>query len=484
MRDIGGIIDASTTVEQLGELMDRGEITALELTWYCLEQIARNNENGLGINAIAEINPDVQFIAESLDVERREGGSRGPLHGIPVLLKDNIDTGDKMHTTAGTLALAKSRARHDAFMVARLRCAGAVILGKTNLSELANFLTDDMPNGYSARGGKVHNPYGPGTLEVSGSSSGSAAAVAAGFVPLAVGTETSGSILSPASNNSVVGIKPTVGLVSRSGIIPISTSQDTAGPMARTVADAAAFLGAMVGVDRADPATRSCGDAEPLDYRRFLNDSGLRDARIGVPRSYCEDMEEDQLALVEGTLDAMRDAGATVIDPVEIAAGKGDWQSPVLFYEFKPAVNAYLDRLDPHVPVHSLAELIHYNFEGAPATIRYGQSRLLKSEATSGTLAEAEYLEARKRDLMESRTEGIDAVMAEHRLDALLFAANKGSGLAAKAGYPSITVPAGYDDSGLPLGITFTARAFEEPRLIELGYAFEMATKFRRSPVE
>ena len=464
--------------------MDRGEITALELTWYCLEQIAENNENGLGINAIAEINPDASFIAESLDVERRERGSRGPLHGIPVLLKDNIDTGDKMHTTAGTLALAKSRARQDAFLVGRLRCAGAVILGKTNLSELANFLTDGMPNGYSARGGKVHNPYGPGTLEVSGSSSGSAAAVAAGFVPLAVGTETSGSILSPASNNSVVGIKPTVGLVSRSGIIPIAMSQDTAGPMARTVADAAAFLGGMVGVDPADPATKLRGDAKPLDYRRFLNDSGLRDARIGVPRSYYEDMGDDQLALVEGALDALRDAGATVIDPVEIGAGKGTWQSPVLIYEFKSAINAYLDRLDPRVPVHSLAELIHYNFEGAPATIRYGQSRLLESEATSGTLTELEYLEARRRDLLESRSEGIDAVMAEHRLDALLFAANKGSGLAAKAGYPSITVPAGYDASGLPLGITFTAGAFEEPRLIELAHAFETATKLRRSPTE
>jgi amidase len=480
------------TIPELQELFAGGQLTSAELTWFFLKRIAEYDGRGSAINSVLELNPDALHIAEALDVERARQGCRGPLHGIPVLLKDNLDTGDKMHTSAGTLALKNSRAPRDSFAASQLRKAGAVILGKTNLTELANFMTEDMPNGYSARGGQVLNPYGPGKFDVGGSSSGSGAAVACRFATTAIGTETSGSILSPASLNSVVGIKPTVGLVSRTGIIPIAHSQDTAGPMARSVTDAAILLGALTGVDSEDPATWKSKGRSYDDYTQFLQANALDGLRIGVPREFLGQLEERatspsaagcQLALVERALEVFKAHGAQVIDPLPGLKRPEKWQSAVLTYEFKPALNAYLDRLDPHVPVHSLRELIAYNLTHALATVKYGQTILLKSEATSGTLTEAEYIQARARELRLSREEGIDHVMAEHELDALLFANTAGAAIAARAGYPSITVPGGYDDDGLPLGITFTARAFEEPKLIAIAYAFEQATRHRVPPV-
>ncbi|MFO7941642.1 MAG: amidase family protein [Bacillota bacterium] len=471
-----------TTALGLREMMDAGEISSSELIWHFLDRVARYDSGTGGVNAILELNPDAPHIAEARDRELAENGPRGPLHGLPVLLKDNIDTGDRMHTSAGTLALAQSRARRDAFFVQKLREAGAVIMGKTNMTEMANFMTRGMPNGYSSRGGQVLNPYGPAEFDVGGSSSGSAAAVAAEFSPLAVGTETSGSILSPASRNSLVGIKPTVGLISRRGVIPISHSQDTAGPMATTVADAALMLGAMAGVDVEDPVTETARGNAVSDYTTFLKADGLRGARLGVPEGYLEDLDESRMALVERALDAMREAGATIVDLADLPTGELEWPPTVLLYEFKPALNVYLDGLDPRVPVHSLRELIRFNLEHSRATLRYGQILLQKSEATSGTLTEPKYIMGRRRDLLNSRQNGIDQVMAEWDLDALVFADNLGSGPAARAGYPSITVPGGYDESGSPLGITFTARAFAEPRLIELAHSFERVTRFRVPP--
>lgn len=469
-------------IQDFQELMDTGEITSVDLVHFYLERICSIDQAGINLNSVVQINPDALHIAEYLDLERKRGSTRGPLHGIVVLLKDNLDTGDKMHTSAGTLALAASRAREDSFVAHRLREAGVVILGKANLTEMANFMTRGMPNGYSSRGGQVLNPYGPGDFDVGGSSSGSAAGVSAHMATAAIGTETSGSILSPASSNSVVGIKPTVGLVSRSGIIPISTSQDTAGPIARTVTDAAIMLGALTGVDDGDPVTRTSIGRACNDYTPFLRRDGLRRMRIGVMRDYLDKLDDDQLALLGEAITALEEGGASVIDPVSLGTGGERWVSKVLVYEFKPAINAYLDRLDPHVPVHSLRELVAFNYEHVPATMKYGQTTLLESEATSGTLTEPEYLRARQRDLRLSRDEGIDQVIREHALDALLFVNNVGAAIAARAGYPSITVPAGYREDGEPFGITLTGRAYAERELIAMAYAFEQICSRRVPP--
>ncbi|MCL6487366.1 MAG: amidase [Alicyclobacillus mali] len=471
------------SVEQLQQAMADGRLTARDLTQYYLCRMAAYNQQGPDIHAVLEVNPDALHIAEALDVERAVRGPRGPLHGIPILLKDNIDTGDKMHTSAGSLALAESHARSDAHLVRRLREAGAVILGKTNLTEWANFMTENMPNGYSSRGGQVRNPYGPGRLDTGGSSAGSGAAIAANFAAAAIGTETSGSILSPSSQNSLVGIKPTVGLVSRSGIIPISISQDTAGPMTRSVRDAAVLLGAIAGWDEQDPATATALDRIPKDYTAFLDRDGLRGARLGVPRAFFERLDDDKRALMNAALDAMRELGAEVIDPVEIPNLSEIRSIDVMVYEFKVALNAYLQQVDPALGIHSLADVIRFNKEHAAACLRYGQVLLTRAEATSGTLTDAAYLTAKARDWHYSRTVGIDAVLQAHRLDALLFPANWGAALPAKAGYPSITVPAGYAATdGEPIGITFTAQAFSEPTLLRLAYAFEQATHHRKPP--
>ncbi|QUL98130.1 MAG: amidase [Candidatus Fermentithermobacillus carboniphilus] len=467
------------TVETLQRMMDDGDLTSFELVMGYLERIAAYDKSGPRLNSVLEINPDALHIAEAMDRERARKGPRGPLHGIPVLLKDNIDTGDKMHTSAGSLALAGSYAPEDSFVARRLREEGAVILGKANMTEWANFMTDNMPNGYSSRGGQVLNPYGPGKHDVGGSSSGSAAAVAANLVTLAVGTETSGSILNPASANSIVGIKPTVGLISRSGIIPIAHSQDTAGPLARTVTDAAILLGALVGVDARDPATWSSEGRYFRDYTQFLHPDGLKGSRLGIPRSTFEKLGDDRLPLMDAALEALKDAGAELVD-IEMPEAPKD--ITVLTYEFKSDLNAYLRRLDPSVPIHSLKELIEFNEKDPERMLKYGQTLLVASEKTSGTLTEPEYITARARDLYMSRTFGIDRILSTYRLDAIVFPHVFGAAIAAKAGYPSITVPAGYTQAGRPMGITFTAGAYSEPILIRLAYAFEQVTKHRRPP--
>ncbi|MHB1630247.1 MAG: amidase family protein, partial [Bacilli bacterium] len=348
----GGIDEAS--ILELQEFMERRTLTSRELVLHYMERIAAHDRAGAAINSVLELNPDALAIADALDAERRVTGTRGPLHGMPILLKDNIDTGDHMHTSAGSIALAESYAPEDSAVADRLREAGAVLLGKANMTEWANFIAEDMPNGYSSRGGQVRNPYGPGQFDVGGSSSGSGAAVASSFAVAAIGTETSGSILSPASANSVVGIKPTVGLISRHGIIPISHSQDTAGPMAKSVADAAILLGVLTGVDARDPVTRASVFGACRNYRQFLDPEGLGGARLGVLRPrYFEKLDSDRLAIFERALAAMAGAGAVIVDPV-LLPEEDDGGHEVLIHEFKAALNAYLRRLSPRVPVHTL----------------------------------------------------------------------------------------------------------------------------------
>jgi amidase len=462
--------------------MSSGDITSKELIWMYLNRIATYDKQGISINSILEINPDALQIAEALDAERVKSGPRGPLHGIPVILKDNIDTADKMHTSAGSLALANSFAPEDSFIATLLRKAGAVILGKANMTEWANFMTLDMPTGYSSRGGQVLNPYGPGEFIVGGSSSGSGAAVSSNFTALAIGTETSGSILSPASQNSIVGIKPTVGLISRSGVIPIAHSQDTAGPMARTVTDAALLLGVLIGTDEKDPVTMANPDPSLTDYTSFLDPNGLKGVRIGIPRDFYSGLSEEKLALMNNAIENLKREGAVIIDPVVIHSASTKWDYNVLKYEFKSDLNAYLHRLHPNVPVHSLKEVIEFNNKNKEATLKYDQKLLIESEETSGTLTESAYITSRESDLYLSQTAGIDSVMNEHKLDALLFANNYGAGIPAKAGYPSITVPGGYTPAGEPVGVTFSGIAYSEPILIKLAYAYEQATKHRVAP--
>ncbi len=466
-------------VQHWRKQLDQQELTAVDIAWFYLERIAKWDQSGPALNSVAELNPDALAIAEARD----QDAIRGPLHGIPVMVKDNIDTGDKMHTTAGALALADSYAQVDAPIVARLRGAGAVLLGKTNLTELANFMTDHMPNGYSGRGGQVLNPYGPGRLDTGGSSAGSGVAVAAGLAPLAVGTETSGSILSPASQNSIVGIKPSLGLVSRTGIIPIAHSQDTAGPMTATVRDAALLLGVIAGPDPMDPITLTSPFEEGHDFSQYLNAQGLVGARLGlVGKSYQEDWtESDRLVMAEAVAD-LRALGAIVDEDVVLPDREGI-SYEVLIHEFKVGLNAYLRQLGPSAAVHSLAELIQFNLRHEAAALKYGQSILLESDATRGTLLEPRYWKQRQEDLAWSRQNGIDAIMATHQLDALLFYGNYGADIAARAGYPSITVPAGYrQDDGKPIGLTFTGRRFSEPVLLRLAYAYEQGTHRRTAP--
>lgn len=468
-------------IEALQEKLASGEWTSVGLVHFYFEQIARFNET---VNAVLEVNPDAEFIAATLDAERVKNGPRGSLHGIPVLIKDNIDTGDHMHTSAGSIALKDSYAEEDAPIVTKLRDAGAIILGKANMTEWANFMSDHMPSGYSSRGGQVQNPYGPGKFDVGGSSAGSGAAVASNFAAIAVGTETSGSILNPASQNNIVGIKPTIGLVSRTGIIPISHSQDTAGPLTRTVRDAAVLLNVLVGEDPRDPVTKLSTYYAAKDYTDFLNLNGLKGKRIGVPRArFYDDLPEDVAKRMEEAFSVMKSLGAEIVDPVEIPESDAEESLNVLIYEFKSDLNAYLGNLAPHVPVHTLQELVAFNGLHAEKALRYGQSLFEASEKTSGTLADMEYLQARLKDLEYSQKEGIDRVMKDHGLDALVFHSSWGAGIAAKAGYPSICVPAGFTSEGEPVGLTLTARAFEEGKLIEMGYCFEQATHHRTAPI-
>jgi amidase len=488
-----------TTIDELQSRMHGGAETSHSLTQQYLARIDAIDQRGPAINAVIELSPDALAIATQLDAERKSGKVRGPLHGIPVLIKDNIDTADRMHTTAGSLALEANIAAHDSFVAERLRRAGAVILGKTNLSEWANFRSTHSTSGWSGRGGQTRNPYALDRTP-SGSSSGSGAATAASCCAAAVGTETDGSVTSPSAAAALVGIKPTVGLIGRSGIVPISHSQDTAGPMARTVRDAAILLGALAGVDPRDAATRASAGHSRTDYTAGLNKTALRGARIGVARKHFTGYSRDTDVVFEHALDLMRQQGAVIVDPAEIAtAGQADdSEFDVLLYEFKADLDAYLRGLAPNVAVHSLADVIAFNATNAARELRYFGQEIMEQSVKKGPLTERKYLDelAKNRRLMGAR--GIDATIAKYKLAAIVAptqgpadlidlvngdAGGRGSftSPAAVAGYPHVTVPMGFVH-GLPVGISFVGGAWSEPTLLRLAYAFEQAAPARRKP--
>ncbi len=488
------------TIGEFQEALAIGTLTARKLVEMYQARIEALDQQGPALRSVLEINPDALAIADALDRERQERGPRGPLHGIPVLLKDNIATVDRMQTTAGSMALVGSQPARDAFVVRKLREAGAVLLGKTNLSEWANFRSTSSSSGWSARGGQTRNPY---VLDRSpcGSSSGSAAAIAANLAAVSLGTETDGSILCPAAVCGVVGIKPTVGLTSRSGVIPIAHSQDTVGPFGRTVTDAAILLGAITGVDERDPATLEAGEGEVYsDYTPFLQRDGLEGARIGVPRQIYYGYSPKVDAVVDELIEQLQAFGAIVIDPADIPTAQQMSQSKseetVLLFELKADLNAYLADLTSS-PVRTLGEIIAFNQEHASVELAYfDQEHFLHAEATSD-LHDPTYLGALAENQRLARQEGIDAIMDEHQLDALFLPTislacpidlvngdhfvGGGTQPAAMAGYPAISVPAGLIFE-LPVGVTFIGRAYSEPTLIKLAYAFEQNTHARRLP--
>jgi amidase len=489
------------TIADLQQRMQSGRETARSLVEKYLARIEAIDRSGPSLHSVIETNPDALEIADRLDAERKSRGPRGPLHGIPILLKDNIATADRMMTTAGSLALVGATPPKDAFIVARLRDAGAVILGKTNLSEWANFRSTHSTSGWSGRGGQTRNPYAL-DRNPSGSSSGSGAAIAANLAAAAVGTETDGSVVSPSNNNSLVGIKPTLGLLSRSGIVPIAHSQDTAGPMTRTVADAALLLGAMGGVDADDSATRDSGRKGSRDFTKALDANGLRGARIGVVRNRLFGSNPAADRIAEVAIAEMKKHGAVIVDPANIPTlGKfDDSEFEVLLYEFKADLNKYLSRLGPAAPVHSLKDVIAFNDAHKDEELRYFGQEIMLTAEKKGALTSVAYKRALAKNLRMARTLGIDAVMTKYNLDALVAPTGgpawlidlvNGDGgtsslpapssVAAVAGYPHITVPAGYF-GGLPVGLSFIGRAWSEPTLIKLAYAYEQATRHRRPP--
>ena len=491
------------TIADLQQRMQSGSESSRSLVEKYLARIASIDRSGPALRSVLETNPDALAIADQLDAERRARGARGPLHGIPILVKDNIATADSMMTTAGSLALAGVKPPKDAFVAARLRAAGAVILGKTNLSEWANFRSTHSSSGWSGRGGQTKNPYAL-DRNPSGSSSGSGAAIAANLAAAAVGTETDGSIVSPSSSNALVGMKPTLGLVSRSGIVPIAHSQDTAGPMARTVADAAVLLAAMAGADADDPATGmvAARRSHPAGYSAALDSKGLKGARIGVVRDklFGYSVAADRLA--DAAIATMKQQGAIVIDPVKIRTlGKfGESEFEVLLFEFKADLNKYLAWLGPASPVHSLKDVIAFNTEHKDQELPYFGQEILAMAEKKGPLSDQKYKAALATNQQRARALGIDAVMSAQKLDAL-FAPTGGvpwltdlvngdssaanaeapSTITSVAGYPHITVPAGYF-RGLPVGVSFFGRAWSEATLIKLAYAYEQATKHRKPP--
>jgi amidase len=513
----------NSTIGELRDALDAGDINAAALVKAYLARVEAYDSAGPHLNAVREVNPDALEIAAQSDA--REPAKRRPLEGIPILIKDNIATADEQHTTAGSLALAGARAKHDATVVRLLRQAGAVILGKANLTEFANIIAIDMPAGYSSLGGQVRNPYAPElddkgvpTVPPGGSSSGSAVAVAAGLAAAAIGTETSGSLLSPASQNGVVTVKPTVGLISRAGVVPIAHSQDTAGPLTRTVQDAALLLNVLAAADPLDPSTAEL--RRPADYTSFLDRDGLKGARIGVPSDpsdpannfYYGPLPPRAAAVMRDAVAVLEREGATVVraniptegwiggpgtemailnrNP-ESATKNQPARRPVVFvYELKHDLNLYLRDWAVSTEMHGIADIIAFNVGHADRALRFGQDIFLAAEATRGDLSELEYISARQMDLRASRTLGLDAYMDEHRLDAVLFPATSGAAIAAKAGYPSVQVPAGFiagirdkETPDYPYGATFTGRAWSEPILLRLAYAFEQATLARRPPL-
>ena len=486
------------TAAQLQDWMSSGRYTARQVAELYLRRIEEIDRSGPALHSVIEVNPDALAIADALDAERTARGPRGPLHGVPVLIKDNIDTGDRMMTTAGSLALEGSRPSRDAFVVERLRAAGVVILGKTNLSEWANFRSTHASSGWSGRGGQVKNPYAL-DRNPCGSSSGTGAAIAANLAAIGVGTETDGSIVCPSGANGLVGIKPTVGLVSRTGIIPISHTQDTAGPMARTVADAALLLGAMAGVDPLDAATKGTAARATRDYSRSLDAGALKGARIGVARKPYFGYSEATDRIVNQAIADMKAQGAVIVDPADIpTASKLDaCEIDILLYEFKAGLNAYLASRGPSSPVRSLEALIAFNEREKAREMPYFGQELFLQAQKKGPLTTPAYLTAAATCRALSRAHGFDLVMRRHRLDAIVAPTGSpawttdlvngdhftgaSSTPAAVAGYPSITVPAG-QAFGLPVGLSFIGGAWSEARLIGLAYAYEQATRHRRPP--
>jgi amidase len=512
----------NATIDDIRQALASGRTTAAGLVRAYLSRIAAYDRAGTCLNAVREVNPQALATAAGLDARRPT--TPRPLAGVPILVKDNLTTVDGQHTTAGSLALEHARARADATVVKLLRQAGAIILGKANLTEFANILALDMPAGYSSLGGQVKNPYAPDLNEngvpivsPGGSSSGSAVAVAAGLAAAAIGTETSGSLLSPASQNGVVTVKPTVGLVSRAGIVPIAHSQDTAGPLTRNVRDAAILLNVLAVADPSDPATDEL--QRPADYTSVLDRNGLRGARIGVPSDpsdpandvYYRPLPARAAAVMRDAIAVLEAQGAILVranlptegwiggpgtemailnrNP-ESANRYGIARLPIVFvYELKHDLNAYLRDWAQGTAMHSLADIIAFNEAHADRALRFGQDVFLAAEATRGDLGELEYRCARDMDLRVSRRLGLDAYMERHRLDAVLFPGNAGASIAAKAGYPSVQVPAGFvagvrdkETPEYPYGATFTGRAWSEPVLLRLAYAFEQATQARRPP--
>jgi len=481
----------------LQSMMTAGELTARHLVELYLERIEAVDKNGPKVNSVIETNPDAIAIASSLDQERRIGKTHGPLHGIPILIKDNIDTHDLMQTTSGSLALEGHHAPSNAFIVKKLRSAGAVILGKANLSEWANFRGKHSVSGWSSRGGLTRNPY---VLDRSacGSSSGSAVAVAANLCAAAIGTETDGSIICPSQTNGIVGIKPTLGLWSRSGIIPIAHSQDTAGPMARTVADAAILLGALTGIDKQDSATKPSKETAFKDYTQFLDENGLKGARIGVARKMTG-TNKRIIKIFESCLDTMKRVGAVIVDPVNVSDPNKyrKTEIEVLYHEFKADLNKYL--ATAKAPVRTLAEIIRFNEKNKDRVMPYFGQEHMEAAQKKGPLGEKKYRDALAKNHRLTRKEGIDKTMQAHKLDAIVAPSGgpawvidlingdtigweiESASSAAVAGYPHITVPAGYI-FGLPVGISFFAKAWQEPILIKLAYAFEQATRIRKPP--
>ncbi len=481
----------------LQRAMGAGEITTQQLVAHFLERIEAIDRSGPRLNSILELNPDAQEIAERLDRERAQGGPCGPLHGIPVVLKGNIDTADRMTTTAGSLAMAGSIPAQDAFISARLRQAGAVILAKANLSEWANFRGKNSLSGWSSQGGQTRNPYNADRSPC-GSSSGSAVAVAADLCTVAIGTETDGSVVCPAQTCGIVGIKPTVGLVSRSGIIPIAHSQDTAGPMARTIEDAAILLNVLIGEDPRDPVTGSARGRCGVDHTEHLDADGLRGVRIGVARSFFGPHREVD-RLMSSCLEVLKDLGAILVDPANVETA-GTWRESeleVLLFEFKHDLNAYLASLGSDAPVKTLAEIIAFNGTHANEVMPHFGQELMELAQEKGPLTEAACTNALEANLRLARSEGIDATTRKHELDAIVaptggpawlidkvhgdYGISGCSSPAAVAGYPHVTVPAGYV-GGLPIGLSFFGAAWEEARLIRFAFAFERATQTRRTP--
>jgi amidase len=493
---VGDIFELNeASVGDIQHSLKSGRHGARSITQLYLARIESLDKHGPAINSVIELNPDALTIADELDREYERNGPRGPLHGIPVLLKDNMDTADRMGTTAGSLAMAGSPASRDAFLVQRLRAAGAIILGKANMSEWANFRATHSVSGWSARGGQTRNPY---VLDRNpcGSSSGSAVGVAASLCAIAVGTETDGSIVCPCAINGIVGVKPTLGLVSRSGVIPIAHSQDTAGPMARTVGDVAILLNVLAGPDPNDPATVGSSKAQP-DYTTFLDPNGLRGSRLGVARRFFG-FNADVDRLIDECIAHMRMQGAEIIDPIDYpaTAGLDDSELEVLLYEFREDLNAYL-KTRGSLSVKSLSDIVAFNEARRNEEMPYFEQDIMIKADAKGPLTESTYKDALARNHRLSRDEGIDAVVSKYQVDAIVAPSNGPAWLtdwvtgdhvsggcsqpAAIAGYPHLTVPAGFVH-GLPVGLSFFGPAWSEPTLLRIAYAFEQTTKRRRSP--